>query len=131
MYFKKLETFWSLFPRFNKSNTLVLDDSLYKMYFNDPSCYVILPQLEKQDERQWEHFLKKDVAEFVCQWTESNDRAKTVSECPFDARKDSIAQWNWDIVDLKVRDNHRIASPKILKSPPDHITTYTKYKRPK
>lgn len=125
MFFKKLETFWYLFPKFNKSNTLVLDDSLYKMYFNDPSCYVILPQLEKQNERQWEDFLKKDVAEFVCQWAESCDRAKTVSECPFDARKEARAQSNWDIVDLKVLQKRgKIASPEMPKRP-------HKYTRPK
>lgn len=75
MYLKTLDALWHLFPNFSSENTLVLDVSLYKMYFNDPACYVILLELQKQSEVQWETFSKEDVVDFVLQWAESDDRA--------------------------------------------------------
>ena len=65
MFLKNLDIFWQLFSKFSSANTLVLDVSLYGMYFKDLACYVILHKVEKQTEGQWQNFLKNDVVDFA------------------------------------------------------------------
>ena len=126
MYLKTLDTFWQLFPKFSSANTLVLDVSLYRMYFNDLACYLILLELEKQTEVQWESFLKDDVATFVLQWAESNDRAKTVKECPLDIRNHPVQQSRWRNVQENIEQKKEVKAPML----PKKHSNPTRWKRP-
>ena len=104
----------------------MLDVSLYRMYFNNPACFVILPELEKQTEAQWGSFLKDDVADFVLQWAESDDRAKNVKECPLDIRNDLVQQSRWRNVQENIEQKKEVKAPTLPKKP----SNPTRWKRP-
>ena len=140
MFFKDLKTFWALFPKFNKSNTLLLDDSLYKCHMNDEATYIVLPSVEQQTESQWLNLMLQDVLQLLQVWVESKDRGNVVKTCPFDVRKENSQTKYLDLISNKLKEGGKINAPEqhdIPRRPAsqespssDKKKPYTRYKRP-
>ena len=68
VFFKKLETFWDLYPLYNTKNTLIVDDSYYKVFGNASRTWLIVPQLYHQHSKEMCNFLKEYFRDWLFLW---------------------------------------------------------------
>ena len=72
VFFKNLETFWALHPMYNKKNTLIIDDSYYKVFKNDRGTWLIVPETYHQPESKERYsFLTEDLRNWLFLWLQS------------------------------------------------------------
>ena len=115
VFFKKLETFWGLHPLYNKKNTLIIDDSFYKVFFGNPQGNsLIVPQLYHQTSEQRITFLKEDLRNWLFLWLQNDDRQKYVrdnafEETPNQFSDDVMKKYNEELdLEIKMRNEEEI-----------------------
>lgn len=73
IFFKNLKNFWELVEGFNADNTLIVDNSLYKVSRNPPGTFIVVPSMSDQPEEQMDRFLFGDLGDWLLKWLNSID----------------------------------------------------------
>ena len=84
VFFKKLETFWDLYPLYNTKNTLIVDDSYYKVFGNASGTWLIVPQLYHQHSKEMCNFLKEDLRDWLFLWLQNESRQQYTRDNAFE-----------------------------------------------
>ena len=84
VFFKNLHTFWGLHPSYNDKNTLMIDDSYYKVFNNEKGTWLIVPQLHHQIAEERSTFLKDELRNWLFLWLQNEDRQEYTYENAFE-----------------------------------------------
>ena len=95
VFFKKLQIFWDLHPSFNDKNTLILDDSYYKVFENVEGTWLIIPQLYHQNRSERSSFLKDELSNWLFLWLQNEDRKEYTRDNAFE---ETLDQFSDDVV---------------------------------
>ena len=91
IFFKELDTFWGLHPLYNKNNTLLIDDSFYKVSGNPQGTWLLVPQLYNQPSKERLTFLEKDLRDWLFLWLQNEDRQEYTSDNAFEETPDQFS----------------------------------------
>ena len=73
-YHKNLPIIWGLFDYLDGSNTILFDDSPYRVMWNMPGTYMIFPKFWNQSADLIGSFLKNVIIPWLCGWLYVKDR---------------------------------------------------------
>ena len=99
VFFKKLETFWDLYPLYNTNNTLIIDNSYYKVFENVPGTWLIVPELYHQHSKERCNFLKEHLRDWLFLWLQNENRRQyscdnAFEETPNQFSDDVMEKWH-------------------------------------
>ena len=77
IFFKHLSQFWRGFPQFGPTNTLIIDDSKYKVWQNPMGSWLVLPKMEDQSPEERESALIDKLAPWLFLWLQAADDRAT------------------------------------------------------
>lgn len=79
VFFKHLDDFWSKFgDKFGAHNTLLVDDSLYKCFFNPSGTCCIVPKFGSPHDRRLKPFLTHRLCPWLWNYLKAEDRYEFV-----------------------------------------------------
>ena len=73
-YHKKLPLIWELFDYLNEGNTILFDDTPYRVMWNMQGTYIISPKLWNQSSHLLGSFLKDVIIPWLCGWLFVRDK---------------------------------------------------------
>ena len=88
VFFKDLKAFWREYPQFTPANTLIIDDSRYKVYQNEEGTWLLVPKLKDHTEKQRQFFLVDTLADWLFLWLQSEDRQAYTVDNSFETSND-------------------------------------------
>ena len=91
VFFKNLHTFWGLHPSYNKKNTLILDDSYYKVFENEQGTWLIVPPLHHQTMEERYSFLIEELTNWLFLWLQNEDRQEYTCDNAFEETPDEFS----------------------------------------
>lgn len=98
VFFKDLEKFWTHYPLYNTKNTLIIDDSHYKVFDNKIGSWLIVPELYHQHSKEMCNFLKGDLRDWLFLWLQNENRQmytdnNAFEETPNQFSDDVMKKW--------------------------------------
>ena len=73
-YHKNLPVIWELFDYLNEGNTILFDDTPYRVMWNMQGTYVIFPKVWNQSSHLVGSFLKDVIIPWLCGWLFVRDK---------------------------------------------------------
>ena len=74
VYHKNLSDIWKMFEDLDASNTLIFDDTPYRMMWNMPGTYLIFPKMWRQASEQLQSFLQGTMIPWLLGWLYAKDK---------------------------------------------------------
>ncbi len=91
VFMKDLSLFWKHTPGYNAQNTLIIDNSFYKVFQNPPQTWLVTPSLGHQSAEQREKFLTDTLKSWLFLWLQTDDREAYVADNVFDTGSDEFS----------------------------------------
>lgn len=97
IFYKCLSQFWKHNSKFNASNTLIVDDSVYKCFKNLRRCCLIFPKLEDVPLSEIAGFLNGNILNWLWSWLLAEDRPQyaraNLMRTPLDEESLKVFHW--------------------------------------
>lgn len=68
VYHKNLSVVWKVFEDLDANNTLIFDDTPYRVMWNMPGTYLIFPKIWRQSQEHVQCFLEETILPWLCGW---------------------------------------------------------------
>ena len=97
VFYKKLSTFWDLYPQYTPDNTIMVDDSEYKTLWNAQGTACVVKKMEDQTPEEMQSYLTTVVSGWLETWLGAQDRLAYALRTPLPVGKDeeSIEARKW------------------------------------
>lgn len=74
VYHKNLSDIWKIFEDLDANNTLIFDDTPYRVMWNMPGTYLIFPKMWRQTSEQLQSFLWEKIVPWLLGWLYARDK---------------------------------------------------------